>query len=182
MYRFVDRLGPDDVEAIATLAFSEMLESGFTRVGEFHYLHHDPAGQPYADPAELATRIIAAAASTGIGLTLLPTFYSHSNFGGLPPTPGQRRFLNDIDGFARLLDAARRSAAELPGTVVGVAPHSLRAVTPEELREVVPLAGPALSTSTSPSSSARLKTAWSGRAAGRSSGSWRTNPLTIAGA
>jgi formimidoylglutamate deiminase len=140
MYRFVDRLGPDDVEAIATLAFAEMLETGFTRVGEFHYLHHDPAGQPYADPAELATRIIAAATSTGIGLTLLPTFYSHANFGGRPPTPGQRRFVTDLDGFARLLDAARRTVSGLPGTVVGVAPHSLRAVTPDELREVVPLA------------------------------------------
>jgi formimidoylglutamate deiminase len=141
MYRFVDRLGPDEVEAIAALAFAEMLETGFTRVGEFHYLHHDQAGRPYADPAELATRIIAAAASTGIGLTLLPTFYSHSNFGGLPPTPGQRRFLTDLDGFARLLDEARRTAAGLPGTVVGVAPHSLRAVTPDELRVVMPMAG-----------------------------------------
>ena len=141
MYRFVDRLGPDDVEAVAALAFAEMLETGFTRVGEFHYLHHDPTGRPYADPAELATRIIAAAAATGIGLTLLPTFYSHANFGGKPPTPGQRRFITDLDGFARLLDGARRTATSLPGTVVGVAPHSLRAVTPDELQEVVPLAG-----------------------------------------
>jgi formiminoglutamate deiminase len=141
MYRFVDRLGPDDVEAIAALAFAEMLETGFTRVGEFHYLHHDPTGRPYADPAELATRIIAAAASTGFGLTLLPAFYAHANFGALPPTPGQRRFVTDLDGFARLLDAARRAAIGLPGTVVGVAPHSLRAVSPDELREVVPLAG-----------------------------------------
>jgi formimidoylglutamate deiminase len=141
MYRSVDRLGPDDVEAIAALAFAEMLETGFTRVGEFHYLHHDPAGRPYADPAELATRIVAAAASTGIGLTLLPVFYAHANFGGLPPAPGQRRFVTDPDGFARLLDATRRAATGLAGSVVGVAPHSLRAVSPEELREVVPLAG-----------------------------------------
>ena len=67
MYRSVDRLGPDDVEAVAALAFVEMLETGFTRVGEFHYLHHDPAGRPYADPAEMATRIIAAAAPPGSG-------------------------------------------------------------------------------------------------------------------
>jgi formiminoglutamate deiminase len=141
MYRSVDRLGPDDVEAISALAFAEMLETGFTRVGEFHYLHHDPAGRPYADPAELAARIIAAASATGIGLTLLPAFYAHANFGGLPPTPGQRRFVTDLDGFARLLDATRRTASGLPGTVVGVAPHSLRAVTPDELREVVLSAG-----------------------------------------
>jgi formiminoglutamate deiminase len=141
MYRLVDRLGPDDVEDVAALAFAEMLETGFTRVGEFHYLHHDPSGRPYADPAELATRIIAAAASTGIGLTLLPAFYAHANFGGLPPTQGQRRFVSDLDGFARLLDAVRRAAIGPPGTVVGVAPHSLRAVTPDELREVVSMAG-----------------------------------------
>jgi formiminoglutamate deiminase len=140
MYRFVDRLGPDDVEAVAALAFAEMLETGFTRVGEFHYLHHDPAGRPYADPAEMAVRIVAAAAATGIGLTLLPTFYAHATFGGAPRTPGQRRFVTDPDGFARLVDATRRATAGLPGAVVGVAPHSLRAVTPDELRAVVPLA------------------------------------------
>jgi formiminoglutamate deiminase len=141
MYRSLDRLEPDDVEAVSALAYAEMLETGFTRVGEFHYLHHDPAGRPYADPAELANRIIAAAASTGIGLTLLPVFYAHANFGGSPPTPGQRRFLTDLDGFARLLDATRRAAIGLPAAVVGVAPHSLRAVTPDDLREVVRLAG-----------------------------------------
>jgi formimidoylglutamate deiminase len=75
MYRFVDHMGPEEVEAIAAQAFLEMLESGFTRVGEFHYVHHDPEGAPYADVAELAVRIAAAAAETGIGLTLLPVFY-----------------------------------------------------------------------------------------------------------
>jgi formiminoglutamate deiminase len=141
MYRSIDRLEPDDVEAVSALAFAEMLETGFTRVGEFHYLHHDPAGRPYSDPAELAIRIAAAAASSGIGLTLLPVFYAHASFGGLPPTPAQRRFITDIDGFAQLLDATRKTSIDLPGTIVGVAPHSLRAVTPDELREVVPLAG-----------------------------------------
>jgi formiminoglutamate deiminase len=141
MYRSVDRLGPDDVEAIAALAFTEMLEAGFTRVGEFHYLHHDPAGRPYANPAELANRVIAAAEATGIGLTLLPSFYAHAHFGGSPPSQAQRRFVTDTDSFARLLDSARRTATGLPGTIVGVAPHSLRAVTPNELAEVVRLAG-----------------------------------------
>ncbi len=142
MYRFVDRLDPADVESVAAFAYAEMLETGFTRVGEFHYLHHDPDGRPYADPAELANRIIAGAASAGIGLTLLPSFYAHGNFGGLPPSPGQRRFVNDLDGFARIMEESRRAAAHQPGTIVGVAPHSLRAVTPDELREVVLLAGP----------------------------------------
>src|ERR1700742_5002618 len=97
MYRFLDRLSPEDVEAIALLAYIEMLETGFTRVGEFHYLHHDPTGAPYANVAEIAERIVAAAHETGIGLTLLPVFYAHSNFGGAPPTPGQRRFINSVD-------------------------------------------------------------------------------------
>ena len=140
MYRFVDRLGPDEVEAIAALAFAEMLESGFTRVGEFHYLHHDLDGRSYADPAELAGCIAAAAAATGIGLTLLPVFYAHSGFGGAPPTQGQRRFIHDPDSFARLHEASRRACAGLPDAVVGVAPHSLRAVTPQELAIVARLA------------------------------------------
>ena len=140
MYRFNDRLDPDDIEAIAALAFAEMLEGGFTRVGEFHYLHHDRDGRPYADLAELAGRIAAAAQSTGIGLTLLPVFYAHSGFGGRAPTEGQRRFINDPERFGRLVEASRKACAGLPDAVVGVAPHSLRAVTPEELVEIAGLA------------------------------------------
>lgn len=139
MYRFLDRLTPDDIEAITAQAYVEMLETGYTRVGEFHYLHNDPAGARYADPAETAGRISAAAEATGIGLTLLPVFYAHSDFGGQPPKPGQRRFLSDLDGFATLLDASR---AKLQGDAnMGVAPHSLRAVTGPELaalREMSP--------------------------------------------
>jgi formimidoylglutamate deiminase len=140
MYRFVERLDPEDVEAIAALAYAEMLESGFTRVGEFHYLHNDRDGAAYTDPGELAQRIAAAAESSGIGLTLLPVLYAHSNFGGRPPNPGQRRFVKDIDGFARLIEASRRAVAPLAGAVVGVAPHSLRAVTAQELTAAVELA------------------------------------------
>ncbi|HEY3777439.1 MAG TPA: formimidoylglutamate deiminase [Rhizomicrobium sp.] len=140
MYRFLDRLTPDDMEVIASLAYVEMLESGFTRVGEFHYLHRDPAGRPYDDVAEMTSRIVAAANATGIGLTLLPVFYAHGNFGGAPPTPGQRRFLNDIDSFARLLEACGRAIAPLPDANLGIAPHSLRAVTPDELQAILPLA------------------------------------------
>ena len=142
MYRFVERLTPDDVEAIAAQAFAEMLEAGFTRVGEFHYLHHDSAGVPYADPAEMAARIAAAAAATGIGLTLLPVLYAHSGFGGAPPTAGQRRFVNDLDGYARLHEASRAAVRGLPDAVVGLAPHSLRAVTEAELAAVMHLDGP----------------------------------------
>ncbi|HET7810652.1 MAG TPA: formimidoylglutamate deiminase [Steroidobacteraceae bacterium] len=141
MYRFVGRMTPDDLEAVTALAYVEMLEGGFTRVGEFHYVHHDVDGRPYADPAEMATRVAAAARISGIGLTLLPVFYAHGNFGGAPPTPGQRRFLNDLDGYARLIEACRSIAVRLPDAHVGVAPHSLRAVTPEQLAAVTALAG-----------------------------------------
>jgi formimidoylglutamate deiminase len=87
--------------------------------------------------------VAAASAQTGIGLTLLPVFYAHGGFGGAPPHDGQRRFVTHIDEFARLLEGARRIVARLEDASVGVAPHSLRAVTPEELTAVVTLAGPA---------------------------------------
>lgn len=141
MYRFALATSPDDLEAVASELYVEMLEAGFTRVGEFHYLHHDRDGEPYAAIAEMGERIIAAAERAGIGLTLLPAFYAHAGFGGKPPRDEQRRFINDIEQFGRLLEAARTAARAYPGTVVGVASHSLRAVTPEELAIVVRLAG-----------------------------------------
>lgn len=140
MYRFVDRIGPDDLHAIAAMAFVEMLEGGFTRVGEFHYLHHDPDGRPYADPAEMGGALARAAEETGIALTLLPVFYARGGFGGQPAGHGQRRFLSGIDSFAALLDASRAAVAPLTDAIVGIAPHSLRAVTPDELAALVPLA------------------------------------------
>lgn len=136
MYLFVDRLNPDDMQAIAELAYAEMLETGFTRVGEFHYLHNDLDGRPYDAPAEMAGRIAAAAAATGIALTLLPVFYAHSGFGGAEPVRGQRRFVTNLDAYARLLEAGLGVVASLDDAVVGAAPHSLRAVTPSELAAV----------------------------------------------
>jgi formimidoylglutamate deiminase len=140
MYRFVGRITPDDAESFAAQAYMEMLESGFTRVGEFHYLHHDPSGKPYGDIAEMAVRVVAAAEQSGIALTLLPAFYAHSGFGGAPPSDGQRRFINSVDQFARLMEASRRVVAPLAHATVGIAPHSLRAVTPQELAAILPLA------------------------------------------
>jgi formiminoglutamate deiminase len=140
MYQFVERMDPDEFEALSTLAYAQMLEGGFTHVGEFHYLHHDRNGVPFADPGELAGRIAAAAAHTGIGLTLLPTFYAHAGFGGTEPAPRQRRFCNDPQRFARIVEASRKAVQGLAGARVGVAPHSLRAVTPSELAAVVELA------------------------------------------
>ena len=140
MYRFLERVGPEELEALAALAFAEMLEGGFTRVGEFHYLHHDRNGSPFADLGELAARLAAAASRTGIGLTLLPTLYAHGGFGGAPPGERQRRFINDPQRFARIVEASRGAVSALPDASVGVAAHSLRAVTPPELAEVVALA------------------------------------------
>src|SRR5262245_56094848 len=93
MYRFVERLSPDDLEAIAALAYMEMLEAGFTSVAEFHYLHHQPDGRPYDNPAEMSERIVVAADTAGIGLILLPVLYRQNGFLGKPPSPGQKRFI-----------------------------------------------------------------------------------------
>jgi len=140
MYRFALQMNPDQVQAVAAQLYMEMLEAGFGRVGEFHYLHHDPEGRPYADIGEMALRIAAAAGETGIGLTLLPVFYAHSGFGGTAPIEGQRRFVNSLDQFSKIVETCRTAMRALPGGVVGVAPHSLRAVTPEELAAMTAIA------------------------------------------
>lgn len=141
MYRFALSMTPDQVEAVAAKLYMDMLEAGFSRVGEFHYLHHDQDGRPYADPAEMAARIGAASLETGIGLTLLPVFYAHSGFGGAAPIDGQRRFIHALDDFAVLMERCRTITGALEGAKLGLAPHSLRAVTPEELAHLLPLAG-----------------------------------------
>lgn len=140
MYKFALSMTPEHVEAVAAQLYVEMLEAGFTRVGEFHYLHHDQNGAHYSDIAELASRIAGASAEAGIGLTLLPVFYAHAGFGGLAPADGQRRFINSPDSFSRLMDRCRDVVSPLAGARLGVAPHSLRAVTPEELEEIVSIA------------------------------------------
>jgi len=137
MYRLALSLDPDDVQAIATQAFTEMLEGGFTAVAEFHYLHHAPDGSPYADIAEMASRLAAAAEETGIALLLLPVFYAHSGFGGKPPAEGQRRFINALDSYAKLHARCKDLAP------TGIAPHSLRAATLEELNTLATLNGDA---------------------------------------
>ena len=139
MYRFVDQMTPDDLRAIAALAYVEMLESGFTRVGEFHYLHHDCDGTTFVNIAETSAAVFAAAGDSGIALTHLPVFYAHSGFGSAAPTHGQRRFVNDIDRYTHILEGARAMARDLPDAVVGIAPHSLRAVSPEALSALVAL-------------------------------------------
>ncbi len=142
MYRFLDALTPDDVEAIAAFMQMESLEAGFGAVAEFHYLHHRPDGAPYARLGETAERIVAAAETTGCGLTLLPVLYAQGGCDGRPLGPGQRRFGNDVERYARLFEESAAALARLPEDGrIGVAPHSLRAVSVEALTAAADLAG-----------------------------------------
>lgn len=140
MYRFLDRLTPEDVQAIAAMVMLEMAETGYAAVAEFHYLHHAPGGVPYGDLAEMSARIAAAAAETGLGLTHLPVLYERGGCDGRALSAGQLRFGNDPDRFARLWEAAGRALAALPpDTVLGVAPHSLRAASAAGIRAAAAL-------------------------------------------
>jgi len=136
MYRFAAKISPEQVEAIATWLYIEMLEAGYTSVCEFHYLHHDREGNPYADDATLALALLRAAQRAGIGFTLLPVLYQTSGFGALPPSEGQRRFIRSTDSMLRLLERLR-PVCEAQGARLGLAPHSLRAVPPDSLREAL---------------------------------------------
>ncbi len=141
MFRFLDRLTPDYVEAIAAFVQMEMLEAGYATTVEFHYLHHQPGGRPYANSAEMAERIASATARSGIGLTLLPVHYRYGGCDRRPLGPGQIRFGTDPEAFARLHAASAAAIGRLPAdTALGVAPHSLRAVAPEDLPGIAALA------------------------------------------
>lgn len=134
MYRFLGRLTPEDVEAIAAMVMMEMAEAGYAAVAEFHYLHHAPTG-PYDDLAEMSGRIAVAASQTGMGLTLLPVLYERGGCDGRALNEGQRRFGNDADRYARLWQGAASHLKALPADAnIGAAPHSLRAASPHGLR------------------------------------------------
>ena len=136
MYRMVGKLNPDQVEAIARYLYIDMLKGGYTSVAEFHYLHHDRDGKPYADPAEMSRRVLAAAARAGIGITLLPVLYAHGGFGGKPPSEGQRRFIHSTDAYLNLLETLSGDCQQ-PGRNLGACFHSLRAVTLAEMKDVL---------------------------------------------
>lgn len=129
MYRFAARIGPDDLEAIAAQLYVELLKSGYTTVCEFHYLHHQPDGTPYADPAEMSWALVRAARRTGIRLVLLPTLYMTRGFDGGPLSERQRRFGHDLDAYVALVTKLRAES----GIRVGMALHSLRAVPPQAM-------------------------------------------------
>jgi len=143
MFRFLDQLTPEDIQAITAQVQMEMLEAGYASSVEFHYLHHQPGGHAYDNRAELATRVTAAAAQTGIGLTLLPVLYAQGGVDGRALGAGQIRFGNDLDGYQTLWDGAQRALNDLPADAnIGVAPHSLRAVTPEQIIALQSHGGP----------------------------------------
>ena len=135
MYDLASRIDPDDVQSIAEYLYVQMLEAGYTSVGEFHYLHNDPSGAPYATRTEMSDRIVAAAKNAGIELTLLLVLYRHSGFGGEPALPSQRRFVTSVDDLVAMFETLRSS------THAGIAPHSLRAVTQHELRDLLAAVG-----------------------------------------
>ncbi|HYD80971.1 MAG TPA: formimidoylglutamate deiminase [Paucimonas sp.] len=137
MYAFAQKLTPSALKAIATRLYIEMLQGGYTSVCEFHYLHHDAGGKPYAHSGELAECLVEAARDAGIGLTLLPVMYQYSGFGNKPPHEGQARFINSPRWMLDLLHGLRRSHPEHAGLRYGVAPHSLRAVGRESLGELL---------------------------------------------
>jgi len=136
MYRFAAAITPDQLEAIATALYIEMLEAGFTSVCEFHYLHHDQEGRPYADDRELSLRLLRAAQKSGIGFTLLPVLYQTSDFGDRAPRSDQRRFIRRTDNILALLEALK-PACDSQYARLGLAPHSLRAVPPDALQQAL---------------------------------------------
>ncbi|HKF73052.1 MAG TPA: formimidoylglutamate deiminase [Stellaceae bacterium] len=133
MYRFLGVLAPEDVRAIAAQLYLDMLKAGYTGVAEFHYLHHGRDGRPYAERGAMSEAVIAAAEETGIAITLLPTLFQTSGFGGAAPTERQRRFINSVGDLLAIVEDTRRRHAANPEIRVGLAHHSLRAVPPEPL-------------------------------------------------
>lgn len=137
MYQMVQRLTPDDVRVIATTLYIDLLKAGYSQVAEFNYLHHQPDGRPYLLRDEMARQLIQAAECAGLGLTLLPVLYSYAGFAELPPQIGQRRFINDSDDFLALHQACGELVVSHPLHQLGVCFHSLRAVSPKQIENVL---------------------------------------------
>ena len=136
MYRMVARLTPQQVGDIATWLYIELLKGGYSQVAEFHYLHHDPQGQPYPDDAMLQ-QLMLAAERTGIGQTLLPVLYSYSGFGAQPASAGQRRFIQQTGAYLQQLQRVAAACADKPLLNYGVCFHSLRAVSEAQMHAVL---------------------------------------------
>lgn len=136
MYHYLERIQPDDLQHIAAQLYLEMLKAGYGCVGEFQYLHHDLDGQAYAGRAEMSLQCLEAARRVGIGFTALPVLYRYGGFGAAEPLPGQKRFLNDAEGFVEIVAALQQATRGDANCSVGIAPHSLRAIDRELLTEV----------------------------------------------
>ena len=136
MYKLALSVNPDQMEAIATMLYIEMVRHGYTNVAEFHYVHHDKNGQPYANLAEMGSRMISAAKTAGINITLVPIFYQKGGF-GVEPNDRQKRFISpDIDSYLRLLDSSKQACSYYDGANIGIGIHSLRGVEPIDVAEI----------------------------------------------
>lgn len=137
MYRFANRVSPQDLYHIASQLYVEMLQAGFTSVAEFHYIHHQPDGAPYPAPEEAGLALLRAAADVGIGITLLPVLYMRSGFSARSVNHEQRRFANSLDSYLYLFDQLRKHCDKHPLQQLGLALHSLRAVPTQAISEVL---------------------------------------------
>ena len=137
MYSFLQAMTPDHMEAVAAQLYVELLKHGYTSVAEFHYLHHNSDGNPYDNLSETSDRIVAASVNAGIGLCHLPVLYGFSGFGEAPPTQSQRRFINNPEGFLRIIEKLIHDHGTTPVFKLGMAAHSLRAVSPTTLNAVL---------------------------------------------
>ena len=136
MYNLALSVSPDQLEAIATMLYAEMVRHGYTAVAEFHYLHYDKDGQPYANLAELGERLIGAAKQAGIHITLVPMFYQQGGF-GKPAEDKQRRFISKtIDEYYNLLESSRKATKFYENASLGIGIHSLRAVKGEDIKTI----------------------------------------------
>jgi formimidoylglutamate deiminase len=133
MYKLLTRLTPDDLGVIAEYLYIEMLQQGYTSCAEFHYLHHQADGTPYSDSAITSKAIIEAAQMTGMALCHCPVFYHYSGFGKQAALPAQRPFIHTLEQFQNLVDELYRNYSADPNVTFGIAPHSLRAVSDEQL-------------------------------------------------
>lgn len=137
MYRFLAFLAPEDVEAIATQLYIEMVKAGYTRVCEFHYLHNDPNGAPYRESAAMAEAHLRAAKTAGIGITLVPTLYTSGGCGGKPLKEGQKRFASTAESIAGMVRTLDQEIAEEPNAAVAIGIHSLRAAQISEMKTLL---------------------------------------------
>jgi len=144
MYRANAAINPDQLQDIARYLYIDMLRQGYTSVTEFHYLHHQPNGLPYQNPAEMSERLIAAADEAGIAIALLPVLYCRGGFQDEPLQATQKRFFHTIDDYLQLLQQCQSLCANHPDRSIGIAAHSLRATMPSDIQAVIEQAGPAL--------------------------------------